>query len=224
MIYKTLHVDSFLIYAPRWRDNAAGIKVLYLLCHELNLRGLNAFIVPIGLRRKVNLPKDLKVRFISEKRRDRRKLLLGRHVVVYSETILGNPLKAQHVIRYFLNYPKLLNPQIELSASEYNLPYSKNIFERLKSLKCSNLADPLFISSIDLREIYKRAEKQNFIIVYASKFRRIYGSPRLQGLDSPTIEIFGRGKRAQKRHQTLELIAKAKALISFENSALQRLY
>jgi succinate dehydrogenase/fumarate reductase flavoprotein subunit len=35
----------FYIYTPRWRDNAAGIKALHLLCDAINRKGGSAWLV-----------------------------------------------------------------------------------------------------------------------------------------------------------------------------------
>ena len=210
---------TFFIYSPLWRENAAGIKVLYLLCHYLNSLGADAYIVPIGFGRR-NHPSDLKVKYISESWKKRKKLKKKNPIVIYSETIRGNPLSSNQVIRYFLNYPGLLNSNVSDFFNEYALPYTHNISESLTKLKLPNISKPLFISSINISEIHNVSEKQNYVALYASKYRRYVGKPNVDFVDAKVVEIFGRGRRAQNRVDTLNIIANAKSLICFENSAI----
>jgi len=208
-----------LIYAPKWRENAAGIKVLYLLCDLLNLNGVHAEIVPISIRKGKKI-RDLKINYISETWKERKNHSNSNTYVIYSETILGNPLKSTNVIRYYMKYPGLLTEKLCTQVSEVALPYSQNIYNDLEAKKYLNILQPVFISTIDLSEIQFSEVKEEFVAVYASKYRRLYGSPFLQIGDLPKVEIYGRGIRKQSRKETLSIISRSKALISFENSAI----
>lgn len=215
-----MKIGPILIYAPLWRDSAAGIKVLYLLCHRLNQIGVEAYIVPvqIGFKRE---PKNLQISYIPNRGRFKKIIHNRIPVVVYSETIRGNPLKSKHVVRYILNYPGILSGSSNFEESDILLPYSKNIHLYLEQKKVLNLlSDPVFISSINLDEIIFTPKKQDYVALYASKYRRILGKPKLELGIQNVVEIFGKGIRKQKREETLSIIRNARALISFENSAI----
>jgi hypothetical protein len=118
----------FYIYTGSWRDNAAGIKVMHFLCDALNRTGQQAFLVignhnrgTVVLNTKLNTP------VLS---RDLARLHLQRGEiprVIYSETIMGNPLHASCVIRYFLNYTGALGGSLKFPITEMQVAYTKNI-------------------------------------------------------------------------------------------------
>lgn len=208
-----------LIYAPLWRDSAAGVKVLYLLCDGLNRRNIPAYIVPIGIGRNL-FPKELHVLQIDERLNSRKALSQENCVVIYTETISNNPLSANYFIKYYLNYPELLNRKAKYEPNEISLPYSQNIGHKLKALGYSNIQEALFISSVNISDINLNFDKSNYILLYANKYRKIFGKPQDPNLISEYIEIFGSGRKKQDRVKVLNLLRNARSIISFENSAI----
>lgn len=85
-----MEVLNFIIYSPPFDPHSGGILVLHELYKQLKKRGHNATLFSMPLKefnvfeKKVN---DLKL------------------IAIYPEVVLGNPLKANHVVRWVLNSP-----------------------------------------------------------------------------------------------------------------------
>ena len=116
---------KYLIVSNSYNPNVGGVVVLHRLCHEINKLGLVARMVPAYS--SYVLSKDDWVvpllRFVKERLRRVGKYeinsdldtplwierefreSLDEWVVVYPETISGNPLGAKNVVRWFLHHP-----------------------------------------------------------------------------------------------------------------------
>lgn len=108
---------DYIVVAPSYASNSAGIKSLYHFCHDLRERGYNA-VVAGSTRGAPEYPVPL---LQSSK--------VGKAVrsgawVVYPETISGNPLKAKHVARWVLNKPGFLGGDKTYDKSELVYIYS----------------------------------------------------------------------------------------------------
>lgn len=118
-----MSVLKFIVYAPYYDENVGGSIVLYKLCNTLNDLGYPAFIWPFGKRRftwkgACCFWAQALVRFA----RTRGKIAnlhnstspvsiastadIEDAVVVYPETVEGNPLSARRYVRWFLHNPK----------------------------------------------------------------------------------------------------------------------
>ena len=129
----SLNKSIFYIYTPRWRDNAAGIKALHLLCDAINQKGGSGWLVfsnPSLKHSGVN--PGLKTPVLSRKTMKEHQKLGLNASVVYTETIAGNPLRAGRVIRWLLNFPGALGGPIEYSDKEWVISYSGKISEKNK--------------------------------------------------------------------------------------------
>lgn len=105
-----------LVIAPPYQDQSAGIRVLHTLCNELNLCGVDAYLVFYKFKSTPGadffITEDAK--FYSDKfpaikklpestSPEQLKALVQDAYVIYPEVIQGNPLQARHVVRYVLN-------------------------------------------------------------------------------------------------------------------------
>jgi hypothetical protein len=117
---------GYLIYAPPYTSNSAGIKCLYLLCHEMNVRGFPSFVVnsyqtaPQWIAPLIGWT-------------EARRLARQGYVAVYPETVVGNPLRARVVARWVLNRPGWLggrdvydDTEIVFNYSNLYQPYIRN--------------------------------------------------------------------------------------------------
>jgi hypothetical protein len=139
-----------------------------------------------------------------------------RPIVIYSETVPGNPLGAQRIVRYVLNFPGLLGGAPSFSAGEFLLAYSLRIAEALGG--CSIL----FIPAVDLEELdaLPAGSRQSMTpLVYAAKYRAFVGEPDLTGIPG-AMEIHRGGKAGQARGQVLQELRAALVLYCFENSTI----
>lgn len=135
-------------------------------------------------------------------------------VVVYSETILGNPLKAKRVMRWVLNFPGALGGSLHFPNDEYVVAYSNKIKECV-----SNCNDVLFLPAVDLTELPLGVAKQKGLaLVYAGKYRSFVGAPPMLP-DNPT-ELFRDGNSKLSRKEFLHEIARAEKVYLFENSSV----
>lgn len=91
--------SPYIIMAPPYRNSSAGVRALYELRCHLEKRGYEAKIFQGGDA----LP-DV--------------------IVVYPETVSGNPMKGNVVARYVLNYPGLLGGDKEYDPKELIFTYS----------------------------------------------------------------------------------------------------
>ncbi len=214
-IYQMTTNSIFYIYAPPWRDSSAGIRVLHYLCHSLNIVGCQAWLVLTNPKSKEQLVNpDLNTPVLSKLQARLHKNLGRSPVVVYSETILGNPLKAQRVMRWVLNFPGALGGSLRFPKEEYVVAYSNKIKERLSS--CD---DVLFLPAVDMNELpHGVAKQKGLALVYAGKYRSYVGAPPVLP-DNPT-ELFRDGKSKLPRKEFLNEIAKAEKIYLFENSSV----
>lgn len=228
--FKTLygkHKFVFYIYTPAYLEQSAGLRALHYLCHALNSIGFNAWLVISS----VHNPKNSTTSgFLLTPTLDKKTAKLHFEnqmipIVIYSETVIGNPLNAQYVVRWLLNYPGDLGGPTNFAKNEFILSYTDNIKNSI-----SMQSNKLFLPPLDIREILEfqkskkrnSIKKENFSLVYAGKYRGFIGNPKLPRLleNLEIIEIFREGPHKQSRKEVFELLQSARMLICYENSTL----
>ena len=152
---------SFIIYTPPYDPNSGGAIVLYELCKLLSDLGHDS---KIWLANKPLTDSNTIVSFFGStaywlwvllgKKRGKYngpveyadKEDIGHSIVVYPETISGNPLNADHVVRWFLNRPGRLTGEVRYGENELFFyqhkqfndlkvnPYHKNQLRILKPM------------------------------------------------------------------------------------------
>jgi hypothetical protein len=143
-LYPELALHPYYIVAPPYSRFSAGIKVLHLLCHALNRRGQQAYLLilpdmPSGV--DVMGP-DLLTPRLTQGIIDAHKEQGRTPVVVYPETIRGNPMNAPLVVRYLLNEPGLLGGDRTFAPDEIMVPYSE-VLAQTEEQKSSVLFIPV---------------------------------------------------------------------------------
>lgn len=113
---------KFIVYSPSYDENVGGAIVLHKLCDTLNELGYSAFLWPFGKRRftwrgvlkygaqgAIRFARMLHggTSFIGPRSRSRfaKTSQIDDAVVVYPETVVGNPLDAPRYVRWFLHRP-----------------------------------------------------------------------------------------------------------------------
>ena len=217
--------NPIYIYAPGYISFSAGIKNLHFLCHALNVHGFTAYMVIHGTLYP-DIPKtnpDLITPVLDEELRNQH-FKNGRvPIVIYPESIPGNPLNAQFVIRWLLNYPGALGGAEDFPEAQRLIAFSESISKTLKPQP-----SVLFLPPLDPRDITE-AQIVNGLgphrgpaVMYAGKFRMFVGEPKLPkwaALMNP-IEIFREGPSKQSREEVLKLLGEASVLFTFENSTI----
>lgn len=204
------------IYTPAWRENSAGIRVLHYLCDYLNRLGYKAFLVIHNPRETNKLTNPNLTTPVLTKTLSRQHHLTGvPYVTVYTETVVGNPLKSPNVIRYLLNYPGALGGSNYFNQSEILIAYSLSIASKEKKE-----IETLFIPAIKSSDLPPRSKKNpNLKLIYAGKYRAFVGKP-IHDLDGEVIEIFRDGPFRQDRTTVLDLLSRASVLYCWENSTI----
>ena len=213
----------FYIYTPRWTTYSAGIQVLHILCHMLNKAGCDAYLVfsDTDQRGRSSVSGNLLTPILS-KEMSMEHFRLGRNpIVVYSETVPGNPLKASRVVRYLMNYVGDLGGPEVFDSRELIIAYSQNIArnyqDRTGAIK---LPFTLFIPAINPNQFeFKQEGREDFYLLYAGKYRAFKGKP-LPALKPNVIEVVRHGRAAQSRDELIDLLSRCRAVISLENSSI----
>jgi hypothetical protein len=89
----------YIIMAPPYRNSSGGVRALHELRNHLESSGYEAKIFQGG-----DAPPNA--------------------IVIYPETVSGNPMKARTVVRYVLNYPGLLGGDSSYSPNDIIFTYS----------------------------------------------------------------------------------------------------
>lgn len=131
---------GFVIQAPCYAPNSAGVGCLYRLCDLLRARGYPAFIT--GSRRTA--PQFDAPLITAE---DAAELCSIGFTALYPETVPGNPLRASSVIRWVLNRPGLLGGDPVYAAGETVYYYAEAFLPYIRN----DVAGRLYMPTIDER-------------------------------------------------------------------------
>jgi hypothetical protein len=209
--------NPYYIYAPRYVRASAGIRVLYLLCHHLNLRGYQAYMVATCNDRHEEEVYDLIAPTLTEE-------ILQFHfkqkrcpVVVYPETTIGNPLRAPVVARYVLNYPGLLGGDKEYNSKEMIFTYT----EKLASSITNHVPEIMYMPVCDTNIFYppETSAKRSGSSFYAAKYQEVHNG-KLKDITKKSFEITRHLSSSLNQHQIAELFRKSEVFYTYENSSL----
>lgn len=210
----------FYVWAPRWVDASAGIRALHYFCDALNQQGETAYLVLTEPRHngEPRMNSKLFTPPLTQEIVDAHHSSQRPAIAVYPETVSGNPLNADLVVRLLMNFSGALGGPGEFDQDEYILAFSKKIAADYYK-KTGSKPQVLFIPPVDPEEFAFQTEKDNYQVVYAGKYRAFVGKPPEVGT-LPSVEIFRDGPKKQSREQVKKLLANASVFYSFENSSL----
>jgi hypothetical protein len=134
---------KYIIYAPVYDELVGGVIALYKLCRTLLELGFDAKIWPMDkppfsqkLTQRKKISRYLKwyaiTRWKLRKYHKRCGLPIARRgevknsVVIYPETVNGNPLRASNVVRWLLNKPGILSGSIDYGEDDLFFYYNKH--------------------------------------------------------------------------------------------------
>ena len=129
---------GYVIFTCSYTPNSAGIGCLYRLCDELNRRGYPSFMTG-GKETASHLNAPLLDIEAAEQ------MCAQGYAAIYPETIAGNPLKANSVIRWVLNRPGLLGGDEVYADSEHVFSYSNVFLPYIRN----RVAGKLYMPTID---------------------------------------------------------------------------
>jgi hypothetical protein len=132
---------GFVIVAPPFVANSAGVGCLYRLCHELRSLGFQAVVAVVAGGGQTAPGLDTPMIDLTLAR-----VLCDRgFTAIYPETVPGNPLAAASVIRWVLNRPGLLGGDAVYSDDEHVFYYS----EVFRPYIQNRIAGKLYMPTID---------------------------------------------------------------------------
>jgi hypothetical protein len=132
---------GYVIVAPNFTPNSAGIVCLYRLCDELNRRGFPSYVAGSNITTW-----DLVAPLICRSRAIH--LCSQGYTAVYHETVRGNPLRARHVARWVLNRPGLLGGEKIYDDSEQVFYYCNAFLPYIQNRVLGKLYMPTIDESI----------------------------------------------------------------------------
>lgn len=169
-------LKKFLIVAPPYMDKSGGIMCLHELCDALVRNGYEAHI--IFLDGKTNQahythkpelfsPKLLRYKVNAEDPKPYLLDLIKNGIVVYPEIVVGNPLGASQVVRYFLNGDGVVTGRkSNYLATDFCLAFSEKFFENPHGILCK----PFIHDSFHARDSLSFADR-HLDLTYVGKGR-----------------------------------------------------
>lgn len=115
--------QPYYIYAPDYRRNSAGIRVMHMLCDALQRSGHEAYISTRGLN------PDLMTPPLSDEIVALHRLQGLEPIVVYPEIVDGNPLNGNTVVRYLLNQPGFIEGRGTYGEEDILFSYTKALLQ-----------------------------------------------------------------------------------------------
>jgi len=92
---------KFLISTHGFDMGIGGLKVLHRLCHLLNERGEDAYLIPVDFNQTFGVYEHYNTKMVTQEILDN----LEDVIVVYPESWFGNYLNAPNVVRWMIGYP-----------------------------------------------------------------------------------------------------------------------
>lgn len=220
-----IYRNPIYIYAPPYKEYSAGVRALYYLCHILNQLGHLSWIVE-----SEKLDDDLTYTSGFLNAPLLTSAVAKSHfeyglppIVIYPESVVGNPLNAQLVARWFLSYPGSIGGPSTFQKTDFCFAYSASIARAYGEELPVVFIPPVSLSELKgIRDINPEIERRIDGLVYAGKYRGFVGNPRLPDWvpQGEYVEIWREGPRKQSRGEVLQLLANSKVLFAFENTTL----
>jgi hypothetical protein len=94
-------MKKFLISTHGFDMGIGGLKVLHKLCHLLNERGHDAYLIPLDFSHPFSVYEGYNTKMVTQEIMDN----LEEVIVIYPESWYGNYLNAPNVVRWILGFP-----------------------------------------------------------------------------------------------------------------------
>ncbi len=205
--------NSYYIFTPSYTKTSAGIKVLHWLCHYLNVKGERAYLCVYPPQDGQVTSAELYTPLLTEKTIADDFQNQCCPIVIYPETINGNPAQAPFIVRYLLNFPGLLGGEKNISR-DFILSYSQLISESVERSDCTlffPVSDPDLFKPIE-------AERKGTCF-YADKYKRAHGQKTLPITDN-SFEITRNEPDSLTQAEVAKLLARSELFYCYENSSL----
>jgi len=202
-LVKVTRTPDYIVVAPDFISNSAGICCLYQLCGDLRKMGFETAITG-SQRGNPNFPVPL---IPNSEATEAAK---NGAWVIYPEVIMGNPLKAKNVIRWCLNRPGLLGGEEVYPSSEHVFTYSDVFAPYIKN----EIRGKLYMPTIDRSLFYppKSAQQPRSLECY------YVGKSRYKDGIVDTKQALEITRFTPPKSELGKIFRSAKVLYSFDNS------
>lgn len=216
-LYPDDRQHPYYVVSPPYVRNSAGVKALHLLCHSLNRAGQSAFmIIYPGFHGGASINPELLTPMVTQGVVDHHYRQMRCPIVIYPETVSGNPFGAPFVVRYILNFPGLLGGDQQYDANELCFGYSKVLAEATQQPE-----NVLFIPASDTRIFYPppAGSRRSGSCFFASKYQSVHGG-ELFPITKGSVEITRNRPDEQAPSEIAELFRRSEVFYAYENTAL----
>ena len=108
---RSLKQKKYILYEYNYDDTIGGTIVMHKLCDLLNHYGYEAYMWQSELEKGFKTNQYLKTPIINIDN-------LDDYIVVYNDTINGNPLRAPNVVRWFTTAVEIININLKYGSNE----------------------------------------------------------------------------------------------------------
>lgn len=205
----TCNRRPYYIVSSDFVNKFAGVRALHYLCHMLNQLGAEAYL--LGCQ-KTN-PK-LRTPLLQTEDLVRHQQLGLAPIVVYPETITGNPLAAQQIVRWLLNKPGHLGSQHEFNDAEMLFAFSADFTPEGMTLPL--LRVPVVDTSIFHNRQNEQDDQREGVCYYANKYLAKGGrlTHHVEGAQSLCQDV------SLSQQQLAAILRKSELLICYEPSSI----
>ncbi len=197
----------YVIFAPDFVPNSAGIYCLYKLCHDLRKKGFIA-----GIFGSVVAPANLDIPLITDENVIKQLRNNKNNWVIYPETVKGNPLNFKNVARWVLNRPGMLGGEEVYHSDEKVFVYSDVYVPYVKNIVHGKLNMPTFDRRIFYPPPQNCFEEKRYLACY------YVGKSTFKSGYFDTSETFEITRDSPAKKELGKLFRSAKVLYSFDNS------
>lgn len=207
----------YYIVAPTYTRFSAGVRCLHLLCHWLNRQGERAYIVPFFAEDESPINIDLLTPLLTTEIIEHHYTMGVSPIVVYPEVITGNPLEADCVVRWVLNFPGLLGGDKHYTDNETIFCYSKVLAE---AVGCDEKILHLPVINTEVFKPNATARTRKGSAVYIGKYQSVHHG-EIFGVPDDAIKIFNLGHQdTQTPEEIANIFRSVEVFYVFENTAL----
>ena len=204
--------QRLFIYAPAYTDKSNGIRILYSLCRYIDSSGLIESHIACCERPRTDTGSvDGKGADIIASSKVR---ISDDDIVLYPETVAGNPMVAKKVVRYLMNRPwKLSGRGVDYGESDFLVSYSALVDPALPNLLIMN-DEPL------VRKFRGRGKTGKTLVFFGKTeptlLRQKYEVVKEALADCGGVDVITR-LHPERREDYFETLAESKAVISFDS-------
>ena len=216
------NINPYYIISPSYNKKSAGILVLHMLCHHLNLKGFPAYLVNQD-NDKYFINPDLVTPILNDDILSSHKKLKRNPICIYHDSTKGNPINSKCVVRYLLNYSGLLGGDTKYDKNDLIFSYAKKIEEDLNKRNISQQNGNILFMPISNPKIFYPPQdsdvKRSGSCFYAHKYKNSHGGKLFDDTNN-SVEIKNNTKDAQTKEEIATLLRKSEIFYAYEDTSL----